>query len=74
MPKETPSHDGSHGTNALVYLPIHEMVDFFWENVGKFRPYMDPMRITIQGLPCPRDPGSPSENGSMEPKYYAFRR
>ena len=22
----------------------------------------------------PRDPGSPSENGSMEPKYLAFRR
>ena len=22
----------------------------------------------------PRDPGSPSENGFMEPKYYAFRR
>ena len=22
----------------------------------------------------PRDPGSPSENGSMEPKYYAFWR
>ena len=24
-------------------------------------------------LHCPRDPGSPSENGFMEPKYLAFR-
>ena len=25
------------------------------------------------GLLIPRDPGSPSENGFMEPTYYAFR-
>ena len=24
--------------------------------------------------PFPTDPGSPSENGSMEPKYFAFWR
>ena len=27
----------------------------------------------FQDLYIPRDPGSPSENGFMEPKYYAFR-
>ena len=30
--------------------------------------------VKVEKVLFPRDPGSPSENGSMEPKYYAFRR
>ena len=72
-----PNNHGTHRIHGTlpVYLPTWIWLIFFGENVGKYMPYMDPMGITKRkGLPCIRDPGSPSENGSMEPKYYAFRR
>jgi len=30
--------------------------------------------LSVPKTEFPRDPGSPSENGFMEPKYYALRR
>ena len=52
-------------THTLVALQVQQV-----------KKHQKKKRITcgVELVPIFRDPGSPSENGFLEPKYYTFRR